>query len=92
MTYQCPIIKFIVRKNVLLLPLLSLLPYVPPLSHSYAAELAASAALRRSRVAAELAASSVATEAALRRSRVEAEIAADEAVRRSRVSAEIAAQ
>ena len=53
--------------------------------YSYLASLEAENALRRSRVAAELAASRAATEFALRRSRVEAEVAADNALRRSRL-------
>ena len=53
----------------LLLPLLSLLQvHLPPLSVATAVEV--EGALRRSRLAADLAASRAATEAALRRSRV----------------------
>ena len=77
------LIKFISRKNVVLLPLL--LFQVFCLLFSYAASLAAESALRRSRVEAELAASRAATETALRRSRVEAEIATEAALRRSRI-------
>ena len=53
--------------------------------YAYLASLEAESALRRSRVAAELAASRAATESALRRSRIEAEVAAETAVRRSRI-------
>jgi hypothetical protein len=47
--------------------------------------------LRRSRLAADIAASRIATESALRRSRVEAEIVVEEA-RRARIGAEIEAE
>jgi hypothetical protein len=53
--------------------------------YPYSRVLEAENALRRSRLAAEIAASRVATEAALRRSRVEAEIFAETALRRSRI-------
>jgi hypothetical protein len=46
--------------------------------------------LRRSRLAAEIAAEQTASLVALRRSRIEAEIAADTALRRSRLEAELA--
>jgi hypothetical protein len=56
-----------------------------PQSHRYVAAIEIENALRRSRVAAEIAASRVATEAALRRSRIEAEVATEAALRRSRI-------
>lgn len=52
---------------------------------SYVAAVETENALRRSRVAAEIAASRVATEAVLRRSRIEAEVATEAALRRSRI-------
>lgn len=55
------------------------------MSYYYLASLEAENALRRSRLAAELAASRAATEVALRRSRIEAEVVAENALRRSRV-------
>lgn len=48
-------------------------------------------ALRRSRLASEIAAERVATQAALARSRIETSIAAENALRRSRLQAEFAA-
>ncbi|CAM6001264.1 unnamed protein product [Sphagnum balticum] len=58
-------------------------------------DVAATAALRRSRIVAELEADRIASESALRRSRIEAEIEADRyatvsALRRSRLEDEIA--
>jgi len=53
--------------------------------YPYSRVIEAESALRRSRLAAEIAASRVATEAALRRSRVEAEIATENVLRRSRI-------
>jgi hypothetical protein len=55
--------------------------------YPYSRVIEAESALRRSRLAAEIAASRVATEAALRRSRIEADIATESALRRSRVEA-----
>ena len=54
--------------------------------YPYSRVIETESALRRSRLAAEIAASRVATEAALRRSRVEAELVAQDALRRSRLA------
>lgn len=91
-----------IRLLLLLLSLLLLPLQVYPLSlryryySPYSDYLEAESALRRSRLAAEVAASRIATEDAIRRSRIAAELAAsrvatESALRRSRLEAELAA-
>jgi hypothetical protein len=74
-------------KIIILLKCLTTIPTTGklPFYFSYLSSIEAESALRRSRVAAELAASRVAADVALRRSRIEADIAADNALRRSRL-------
>jgi hypothetical protein len=62
-------------------------PYYPYPYYSSSVALQAEGVLRRSRLAADIAASRVATEVALRRSRIEAEIATEDLLRRSRIEA-----
>jgi hypothetical protein len=66
-------------------------PYYPYPYYTYfphylsSVALQAEGVLRRSRLAADIAASRAATEVALRRSRIEAEIATEDLLRRSRI-------
>lgn len=83
--------QYLINKTNVL-PLLPLLLPVCPLLCSYSSALETDAILRRSRLAAELAASRAATESALTRSRIEADIATESALRRSRIEADVAAE